>query len=302
MRIADFKELVLYTGSKVIPPSIKAKLWKKFYKRMVKKLGINKTGNFTEDWLKTTRDGGRYFDFNGALICDTLENRRLNDALIPIFLDTLLIHCFYNNDYDKLTIKLAERFQNEGPYGYSDGIFDVTVKPNDVVIDAGAWIGDFAAYAACKGAITYAFEPANETFAFLKKTAELNGNNIRSVKMGLGEKDCEISLFKDTGEVGGDSIHIKKGNISEVVRITSLDKFVEENNISKIDFIKADIEGSERDMLKGAVNVLKNFSPRLALCTYHLADDPQVLEGLILAANPKYKVVQMRKKLYACVC
>jgi FkbM family methyltransferase len=302
MRIVDLKELVLYTGSKVIPPSIKARLWKKFYKRMVKKLEISKTGDFTEDWLKVTQDGGRYFDFNGALICDTSENRRLNDALIPIFFDTLFIHCIYNDDYDKSTIKLAERFQNEGPYGYSDGIFNVTVKPNDMVIDAGAWVGDFSAYAAHKGAITYAFEPSNETFNFLKKTAELNGNNIRPVKMGLGENDCEISLFKDTGEVGGDSINIKKSNISEVVKITSLDKFVEENNIAKIDFIKADIEGSERDMLKGAVNVLKNFSPKLALCTYHLADDPQVLEALILKANPKYKVIQMRKKLYACVC
>jgi hypothetical protein len=71
--------------------------------------------------------------------------------------------------------------------------------------------------------------------------------------------------------------------------------------LEKIDFIKADIEGAERDMIKGAYNVLNEFAPKLALCTYHLPDDPVVMERLIKDANPKYKVVHIHKKLFACV-
>ena len=54
-------------------------------------------------------------------------------------------------------------------------------------------------------------------------------------------------------------------------------------------------------MLRGAADTLRKFAPKLALCTYHLPDDPQVLESLILEINPRYKVVQLRKKLFAAV-
>jgi hypothetical protein len=90
-------------------------------------------------------------------------------------------------------------------------------------------------------------------------------------------------------------------NITEKISITTLDKFVEENKLGRVDFIKADIEGAERDMLRGATNVLRTFAPKLAICTYHLADDPEVLESIIKEANPDYTVVHLRHKLFACV-
>jgi hypothetical protein len=80
-----------------------------------------------------------------------------------------------------------------------------------------------------------------------------------------------------------------------------LDKFAQESNLKKIDFIKSDIEGAEREMLAGARGVLKEFAPKLALYTYHLPDDPEVMESLILEANPAYKVKHISKKLFAAV-
>jgi hypothetical protein len=68
-----------------------------------------------------------------------------------------------------------------------------------------------------------------------------------------------------------------------------------------VDFIKADIEGAERLMLKGAQKTLARFAPKLALCTYHLPDDPDVMEKLIMEANPNYKIVHKWFKLYAYV-
>jgi hypothetical protein len=52
-------------------------------------------------------------------------------------------------------------------------------------------------------------------------------------------------------------------------------------------------------MLKGASGILKNLVPKLAICTYHLPDDPVVLEKIILKANPAYTVKHIRNKLFA---
>lgn len=85
------------------------------------------------------------------------------------------------------------------------------------------------------------------------------------------------------------------------MEITTVDAFVSTHNLPRVDFIKADIEGYERHMLEGAQETLKRFAPKLALCTYHLPDDPEVLASLIKQANPAYHIVQKRKKLYAAV-
>ena len=88
---------------------------------------------------------------------------------------------------------------------------------------------------------------------------------------------------------------------SNIVETITLDDFVKENNLGRVDFIKADIEGFERNMLQGAQDTLKNFAPKLALCTYHLPDDPEVMSNLIMQANPNYKIVFGKMKLYASV-
>ena len=49
----------------------------------------------------------------------------------------------------------------------------------------------------------------------------------------------------------------------------TIDKFVEENNIEKIDYIKMDVEGAERTILEGAIKTIKKFKPHLAIAIYH---------------------------------
>ena len=117
----------------------------------------------------------------------------------------------------------------------------------------------------------------------------------------MGSSECEINISIFSENSGANSTVITRGSVNEKISVTTLDKFVEENRLERVDFIKADIEGSEREMLKGAANVLKTFAPKLAVCTYHLPDDPEALEKIILEANPNYTVIQLRHKLFAMV-
>ena len=255
---------------------------------------------FLKNWLKLDCEQP-HFDFHGIKLPDISSSPEKLSTLLCLFDDVLMFPCLLNDNYNKALVEYFDhRIVYEGPYGYQDNDFDVVVKKGDVVIDAGAWIGDFCAYAAYKGAVSYAFEPVAETFEWLCKTAELNRPFIYPIKKGLGNKECELNIMIDKKNSGASST-ISKGKSTEKIQITTLDQFVAKNKLEKVDFIKADIEGAERDLLRGATNVLKTFAPKLAICTYHLPDDPQVLEEIILKANPNYKVVHTKHKLMAAV-
>ena len=211
-------------------------------------------------------------------------------SIIRYVLDDIFAsYILFDDRYDEEIVDICDAALPEGLYGLVNDKVNVTVEACDIVIDAGSWIGDFAAYASVKGATTYAFEPSAKIFSVLEKTAGLN-TNIIPVKKALGCDDSTNAKPK-----------VFCASEDESFDITSLDDFVKDNNLPRVDFIKADIEGFERYMLAGAQETLARFAPKLALCTYHLPDDPQVMAELILKANPKYNIVQKRKKLFASV-
>ncbi|MBQ3654817.1 MAG: FkbM family methyltransferase, partial [Synergistaceae bacterium] len=225
-----------------------------------------------------------------------------NRLIFNIFDDTFTSYTMFDDSYEEKIFSFCEPMLPEGLYGLVNDKVNVTVKPGDIVIDAGSWIGDFAAYASVKGATTYAFEPVDSTFKILERTAEMNGKIIPA-KKGLSDENISREIFVNASTSSGNSFIAgrKEADSSQVVETVRLDDFVRENNLPRVDFIKADIEGFERHMLAGAQDTLARFAPKLALCTYHLPDDPQVMAELILKANPRYNIVQKRKKLFASV-
>lgn len=240
---------------------------------------------------------GKY-DFNGIYLPDVSNEYGYGNMMRYIYDDIFKIYVEYNDNYNWRLVDKIDKNIPEGVYCYSGkNGEDINIKPGYTVIDAGAWIGDFSAYAAKKGAYVYAFEPLPKNIQYLEKTAEYNGN-IKIVPMGLGDKPSVMSFDEDANNTGRSKFS-STGNVE--LRITTIDQWVEQNSIKKIDFIKSDIEGFERNMLLGAKEVLKSHKPILSICTYHFPDDPQVLEEIILSANPDYKVIQRKMKLFAYV-
>ena len=81
-------------------------------------------------------------------------------------------------------------------------------------------------------------------------------------------------------EAGEETLEVPAGRI---------DRLVTELGLPRVDFIKLDIEGAEREALRGAVQVLKKYRPRLMIDSYHLPDDNVVLPEIIAGAQPDYE-------------
>ncbi|MDR2391809.1 MAG: FkbM family methyltransferase [Planctomycetota bacterium] len=191
-------------------------------------------------------------------------------------------------------------YVTEGPYEYGGGM-----KENDVVFDLGANVGLFSTVALAKECTVHAFEPTPFTLEILKKNLSLyDGGRYEAYPWAVTDR-CGKAVFNVNDDfsrdytLGVNSMLERKGFKQIEVDTVSLDAFVDENGIDRVDFIKADIEGAERLMLAGAKKTLARFAPKLALCTYHLPDDPEVMERLILEANPKYIIEHKWEKLYA---
>jgi hypothetical protein len=70
--------------------------------------------------------------------------------------------------------------------------------------------------------------------------------------------------------------------------VRPLDTLLARLEIDRVNLIKMDIEGAEREALKGAVATIKASKPRLVLDNYHLEDDAEVLPKVILGIRADY--------------
>ena len=148
----------------------------------------------------------------------------------------------------------------EQPYEYGK----VFIEKNDTVIDAGANIGLFSIFASQQigtDGKVFSFEPITETNFLLNKNIKANHlTNIKSIPYALGEKEAEINFYVNRNKlVSSSSEIINQKAVVEKVQQTTLDNFVRNNNVGRINFIKVDIEGAERKFLDGAKKTIQKY-------------------------------------------
>lgn len=74
-----------------------------------------------------------------------------------------------------------------------------------------------------------------------------------------------------------DTINENQGNYQ--VESFNLDSFSEQNKITP-NIIKIDVEGAEMLVLKGAINILKQYKPRIFLSTHSVELEKECLDFL----------------------
>lgn len=141
------------------------------------------------------------------------------------------------------------------------------VKDADVIFDIGANIGWYSIHLAKKlnSASIFSFEPIPETFIKLKRNVQLNNiDNINLINIPLSNKVQDLTFYYSPSATGASS-SVNISNEEDIkkldCRTTTIDLFVEKNNINKIDFIKCDVEGSEIFVYQGGLESIKKFTP-----------------------------------------
>ncbi|MDL2214977.1 FkbM family methyltransferase [Dysgonomonas sp. OttesenSCG-928-M03] len=177
------------------------------------------------------------------------------------FFETLLYMSYrvlnYNNGGDisqngelHLLKQIREKYKGEK----SIVIFDVGANSGHYSEGIAEIFGDKS--------IIYAFEPSLETYKVFIETTK-NIKNIIPNNIGLSDK--EGTLLLHTPEQGSTIASVYKRNLdhygidmnqNEEIKLSTVDKYCQDKNIDKIDFLKIDVEGHELSVLHGAKRML----------------------------------------------
>jgi FkbM family methyltransferase len=184
---------------------------------------------------------------------------------------------------ENLDIDLIENFLLDG-YNLP-GICGV--EANDVVLDLGAFNGNssiaLSRPAGDEGKV-YAFEPNPVMQEILARNlTKMNCANVEIVPRGVGDKTETIKFSMK----GAASRFDPYGDVD--VQIGTVDDFVVERGLSRVDFIKFDIEGFEMPALRGSASTIRAFRPKLAVSVYHLHYDVHAITLFIRDLCPWYK-------------
>jgi FkbM family methyltransferase len=151
-------------------------------------------------------------------------------------------------------------------------VIATNVKPGMTVLDVGANLGYFtllmASLVGSSGKVI-AFEPNPRMRGLLDANialnTDLNDGRLKAESLALGAERGRLKFYCPLqGHEGvGGLRDTQRAPVEKVVDVeaTTLDAYVEQQKIDRIDFIKLDIEGGELGFFKGAQRVLTQMRP-----------------------------------------
>lgn len=176
---------------------------------------------------------------------------------------------------------IAEAFYRDDWHYYE--IEETTVKPGDVVLDAGAAEGLFTLIVSERAERVYAVEPLPMFADSMRKTFH-GVENVEIIEAALSDAPGAGVMNEN-----GISSSVSSSGSGVKVAVDTVDDLFFRKGI-RISYIKADLEGNELDMLMGAKETIRASAPRIAITTYHRAEHAGLIKGLLLDLNPAYRI------------
>lgn len=182
------------------------------------------------------------------------------------------IHCLKPMEHELTFNNLAQ------------ALFVEHLMPPGDILDIGAEFGEWSCMYACFGhhsnRSVIAVEPSIREF---ERMVKCNYPNIKKFNKGMGAVHSRIQFDADRiGMVQELSLYY---NSNGNVEITTVDDFFMKELQSFPGFMHIDVEGNELDLLKGAQQIIKNYSPIIAFEVHLLYNETFTKEILTYTAQ-----------------
>lgn len=155
-------------------------------------------------------------------------------------------------------------------------------EPVELIIDAGAYIGDTSALYASKfqDAQIFALEPSSDSFAIASKNLAPYGDRVKLLQKGLWSKESRIKI---KGSSTGASVVEVDDDLEYDCITTTVTSILRESGKKFIDIFKCDIEGAELQVFSS------NFDEWLSCtrCIFIEIHSPEAL-NCVLNSTSKY--------------
>jgi len=155
------------------------------------------------------------------------------------------------------------------------------IQQGEELLDVGAAEGLFALSVADKCKTIYMVEPNDYFVGSLSKTFQNYSDKTKIFNLAVGSCEGEIAFDQNSlsGKISNETTSTNKK------RITTIDTLLPD---ARITYLKADLEGFELEMLKGAEALIKRNKPKIAITTYHPENNAEEIIQLVKKFVPSY--------------
>lgn len=182
-------------------------------------------------------------------------------------------------------------------------VFETYVPFDGIVLDIGANIGiNTIRLSNCVGSRgrVYSFEPIPFNQQRFAKNIKLNKiENARLEPFALGSNNESILIKYNESEENMGAISLReKSDSGLLITVKKGDDWVQEHNISSIDFMKIDVEGYEWEVISGFENTINKFHPGILVewdLNYMKQNGVSLFEWQKFIDKYNYKVYQVNK-------
>ena len=215
--------------------------------------------------------------------------------------------CYYLCNTDlKINTRCSQYFEDDY----------IQISAGEIFADCGGYTGDtvleFIRRANSAGvgySNIYSFEPGQKNYLQAVENTAIYPN-VTIIPKGLWSSETELEYFENSDSLGSSfmgkaqSLFMGLGQIGLMsvaqpgdprgtaftVPVTTLDSFFAGKPDSELPtFIKMDIEGSEKEALIGARDIIRRVKPKLAICAYHKPEDVYSLPQTIMKIRNDYR-------------
>lgn len=180
----------------------------------------------------------------------------------------------------------------------------IQAEEGETVIDGGGCYGDTALYFANKigsNGKVYSFEFIPDNIELFNKNIQLNPrltSQIELIDRPLWSQSGDDLYYLSNGPASIVLPEVFDGYTGQTSTLT-IDDLVSQKSLQTVDFIKLDIEGAELSALRGAINTLKSFRPKLAVALYHKTEDFNTIPRFISELDLGYKFYLSHATIHA---